>query len=272
MSDFYDDLYSNPLEKTVRKSNELIQKSRFNLSLQQQKIVLYLISHISPYDDDFKTFDFDIREFCRACGIDYDNGGNYELLKKQIKAIRDESLWLALNDEDETETLFNWIEKARIKKKSGIVQIRLDEDLKPYLLQLKENFTKYEIIYTLNFKSKYTIRLYELIKSIHYQEIEQLEYVFSLDKLRKLTGAEKYKTYQHFKDRVLKMAVKEINQYSDKKVSFEPISNPGGKRVCAIRFYISSKSPTETAKIAGEIAKNINYNQIVFEGFDGVEF
>lgn len=272
MEDFYNDLYSTPLEKTVRKSNELIQKSRFNLSLQQQKIILFLISQISPYDTDFKTFNFDIREFCRVCGIDYDNGGNYELLKKQIKAIRDESVWISLNDEDETDTLFNWIEKARIKKKSGVVQIRLDEDLKPYLLQLRQNFTKYEIIYTLNFKSKYTIRLYELIKSIHYQETEKIEYIFSLDNLKRLTGAENYKTFQHFKDRVLKVAVKEINQYSDKTVSFEPISNPGGKRVQAIKFYISTKSPAETAKITGEIAKNINYNQMVFDGFDGIEY
>lgn len=41
--------------KTVTKANDLIQKSRFNLSLQQQKIVLYLISQVTPFDEDFKS-------------------------------------------------------------------------------------------------------------------------------------------------------------------------------------------------------------------------
>ena len=49
-------------------------------------VVLYLISQITPFDEDFKQYEFDIREFCKVCGIDYDNGGNYELLKQQIMA------------------------------------------------------------------------------------------------------------------------------------------------------------------------------------------
>jgi hypothetical protein len=63
-------------EKQVVKANDLIQKSRFSLSLLQQKIVLYLISQISTFDTDFKLYEFDIREFCQVCGIDFDNGGN----------------------------------------------------------------------------------------------------------------------------------------------------------------------------------------------------
>ena len=62
--------------KTVTKANDLIQKSRFNLSLQQQKIVLYLISQVTPFDEDFKLYEFSIAEFCRVCGID-DNNGRY---------------------------------------------------------------------------------------------------------------------------------------------------------------------------------------------------
>ncbi|MDY4786917.1 MAG: RepB family plasmid replication initiator protein, partial [Bacteroidaceae bacterium] len=45
---------------TVVKANDLIQKSRFSLSVQQQKIVLYLISQISQFDTDFKLYEFSI--------------------------------------------------------------------------------------------------------------------------------------------------------------------------------------------------------------------
>lgn len=49
---------------------------------------------------------------------------------------------------------------------SGIVQVEFHKSLKPYLLQLQEygNFTKYQINNVVNFKSQYSIRLYELLK------------------------------------------------------------------------------------------------------------
>ena len=257
-----DELYFLPLEKKVRKANELIQKSRFDLSLQQQKIILFLISQISPFDENFKTYNFDIREFCRICGIDFDNGRNYELLKEQIKKIADKSMWLMLDDD--TESLIRWIEKPRIKKKSGIIQIRLDEDLKPYLLQLRRNFTQYEIIYTLNFKSKYTIRLYELVKSIHFHDLEPYKRTFTVDELKRILGAENYKTYQHFKDRALNPAVKEINNFSDKNVSYTCVKT--GKRITGITLTVESKEPNEIAKISAEIEKSLAPNQMLFSG------
>ena len=40
----------------VIKANDLIQKSRFSLTLQQQKIVLYLISQIHPNDTELLVY------------------------------------------------------------------------------------------------------------------------------------------------------------------------------------------------------------------------
>ena len=42
-------------EYNVVKSNILIQKSRFNFTAQEQKIILYLISKIKPEDKDFSS-------------------------------------------------------------------------------------------------------------------------------------------------------------------------------------------------------------------------
>ena len=72
-------------DQRVVKSNDLIQKSRFDLSLQEQKIILYLISQITPYDEEFKLYEFSIQDFCNICGIDHTSGGNYADLKKAVK-------------------------------------------------------------------------------------------------------------------------------------------------------------------------------------------
>ena len=237
----------------VRKANDLIQKSRFNLSLQQQKILLYLISQITPFDEEFKTYEFSIPEFCHISGITLDSGKNYSDLKSAVKEIRDKSVWVTLPNG--VESLLAWIEKAKIDSGSGIIKIRLDDDMKPFLLQLKENYTQYELIFTLNFKSKYTIRLYELIKSIHFHELETYNRKYTVADLRRLLDAEVYTEYRDFKRRVLVPAITEINKCSDKIIDMEEIRQ--GRKVLAIEFIIGSKDSLETLRIRDGINREM---------------
>ena len=245
-------------DKEVVKANDLIQKSRFNLTLQQQKMLLFLISQVTPYDEEFSVYEFSIQEFCRVCGINMSSGKNYQDVKQCIKDIADKSVWVSLDGDEET--LLRWIEKPYINNKSGVVRIRLDEDMKPYLLQLKENFTRYELIYTLYFKSKYTIRLYELAKSIHFRELEEYRRTYSIDELKKLLGGEAYTQYRDFKRRVLDIAVNEINSYSDKLLSYEPIKK--GKSVVAIELIVNSKSIMDRLEIRSKIEKEMGTDQM----------
>lgn len=246
------------LERRVVKSNDLIQKSRFNLSLQQQKIVLYLISMITPYDEEFKLYEFSIQEFCRICGIETNSGKHYTTLKAAIKEIADKSLWIELEGE---ESLLRWIAKPYINKRDGVIKIRLDEDMRPFLLQLKDNFTSYEIIWTLHFKSKYTIRLYELIKSIHFHDLEEYTREYTVENLRRLLGVkESYNTWQRLNDRVLSPAVREINENSDKIVIMTPIKK--GRAYEKVKFTIKSKDSLEVAELRDKIMKEMGYEQL----------
>lgn len=224
-------------QKTVVKANEIIQKSRFSLSLQQQKVVLFLISQITPFDDEFKYYEFAISDFCKVCGVNARSGKNYSDLKNAIKEIADKSMWITLENGDEA--LVRWIERPYIDKKHGTVRARLNADMKPFLLQLRENFTQYELFWTLNFRSKYSIRLYELIKSVHYHELDAYSRTFGLDELKRALDAESYKIYQDFKTKVLETAIREINDYSDKTLRYTPIKS--GRSVAGIRLDIETK-------------------------------
>lgn len=245
-------------DRYVVKANELIQKSRFNLTLQQQKIVLYLISQIERNDKEFKLYSFSIQQFCKVCGINYTSGKNYNDLKEAIKEIAQKVLWIKLPNGKETTV--RWIEKAYIDRNTGTIEIRLDEDMKPYLLQLRDNFTQYELVWTLQFNSKYSIRLYELIKSIHYHDLDPYERTYDIDELKRLLDAETYKTYQHFKDRALQVAVDEINSTSDKLVSFVPIKD--GRAVKKIQLHIESKDQGERIKLRKAIEQDLGSNQV----------
>ena len=217
----------------VVKHNDLIQKSRYNLSLQEQKIVLYLISKIKPNEDCFHLYTFKIKDFCEVCGIDEKSGANYAFLKESIKKLSDRSVWV--KSENEKETLLRWISEASINKKSGVIEIRLHRIMHPYLLDLKETFTVYSLYFVLAMKSKYSVRLYELLKS--YQSLEKCE--FEIERLKVLLSAETYKLFWNFQDKVLSIAMREINDYSDILASYE--LEKQGRKFHKIKFLIKPK-------------------------------
>jgi len=221
----------------VVKSNDIIQKARFQLSLQEQKIILYLISRIKPSDEDFVHHDFSIVEFCKVCGIDHSSGGNYKAVKEAIKTLSDKSVWLLF--ETGVEVLVRWINKAWLSKKSGVIRLRLDDDMKPYLLQLRERFTQYELLYTLAMRSQYSIRLYELLKSYEYKG----GWLFEIDELKQLLSAEKYTRFPDFKRYILDTALREINDLSDLIVSYEIIKV--GRKYGKVEFEIKRKEDME---------------------------
>jgi len=241
----------------VVKSNNLIQKSHFQLTLQEQKIILYLISKIKPNDNnfDFIDQDFIIVEFCKICGIDHDNGKNYKNLKNTIKTLANKSAWIS-KDAD-TDTLIRWINKATISKKSGTIKIRLDEELKPYLLLLKEQFTQYELLYILAMQSQYSIRLYELLKSYEYQKRK----TFKIDELKRLLSAENYDRFVDFKRYVLIISMREINELSDLNVTYELTKT--GRKFTDINFFINIKDDLDDRlKTWANIDKIISPGQI----------
>lgn len=223
----------------VVKSNYLIQKTRYDLSLAEQKLILHLIQLIEPKDDDFKTYYFSIRDYCKICGIDYDNGKNYKNIKHALKTLSDKSFWM--ERENGREVLMRWIDKVEIDHRKGVIDIKLDKDLKPYLLQLKTFFTKYNYLYVMTMKSQYSIRLYELLKS--YENIQGIIYeVTELRKLLNLTD-DVLPRWVDFKRFVIEQAVKEINQFTDIKIKYDPIKR--GRSVFEVAFHIKTKSDTD---------------------------
>ena len=214
----------------VVKRNDLIQKSRHRLDLQEQKIILYLISKINPNDTDFTDQVFSIADFCRVCGMNSDSGKNYSDIKKALQAIRNRSIWITLDDG--SETTLAWIDKVRIAKRSGLVHLRLDDMLKPYLLAIHENFTQYELLYTLAMRSQYSVRLYELLKSYQYKK----ELTISITELKRLLFAENYGRNNNFKQKVLDIATREINELTDISVTYTFIKT--GRQFSEVSFVI----------------------------------
>lgn len=240
-------------EKRIKKANSLIQKSHFDLTLQQQKMMLFLISQIKPGDKDFKTYSFNIREFAMITGIDFNSGGNYALLKQQIQKIADKSVWVKI---DGIDTLLRWIEKAKFNEKSGNIEIRLDSDMRPFLLQLKANYCEYDLLFVLGLRSKYALRAYEYFQSVHFDKLKPYKFYISYEELKTRLGAETYNKQDNFARRVLIPAVEEINKYSDKTVSYEKVRK--GNAIIGYEFTIQTKDVVSRVETAAAIDRDLN--------------
>lgn len=201
----------------VVKHNSLIQKTRYSLTTQQQKVLLYTISKIQPGDDDFQEYVFDLKDLCVLFGIDT-HGQNYEFFRDSIKKLADASFWLL--DKDKNSVLVRWFSKVKVNDANTKVNIQFDADLKPYLLELAGQFTQYQLSYTLLMKSKYSIRIYEILKS--YEAIGM--YKTDIETLKVLLDcADNFAVFKDFRRRVLDVAMAEINEYSDLQVDFTPL-------------------------------------------------
>jgi plasmid replication initiation protein len=192
-------------------------------------------------------YEFEIQQYCKICGIDYEQGKNYKMVRDTLKALRDKSIMVTLADG--TETSVSWLNKIWSNKGKGWAKIRFDEDIAPYLFEICNNTTRYELLNVLPMKSKYSVRMYEICRSWAGLKC----HTYSIEELRKLLGISdnELKRYPDFRRKVLEIAQREINEHTDLNVTCEPIAK--GRKVIKICLHIKEKSAKEKALIAYKV-------------------
>ncbi|WP_182407631.1 replication initiation protein RepM [Psychrobacter sp. GP33] len=108
-------------------------------------------------------------------------------------------------------------------------------------------FTSYLLEQTASMDSIYSVRLYELL--VQWVAAKNTP-LFELDKFRDQLGIEghEYKRMGNFKLRVLDLAVKEINEKSDIKVSYSQVKK--GRTITGFKFIVHEKLKIKTDKIS----------------------
>lgn len=235
--------------KLVYKSNELIQKFKNTFSLQEMKVINFLIANIdSPkYDSEFNEISVSLRELALSIGYKVNSktgkitGSAYDDIKKCLQNLSNKpSDYFEFVDSDgkKYETYVRWLNKPKFNLTDHTVVLKLDDDLKPYLLNLQKNYTKYELLNIVKMNSKYSVKLYELLKS--WEKARKGIKTFEMNKLQEYLEVPKsYNDFSLFKTKVLKIALKEINEITDLLVSYD--IEKKGKKVSALTFHISKK-------------------------------
>lgn len=243
-------------EAVVKKSNTAVQKARYSLTLRQQKLLCFLISQIQETTTAATYIEFNLRELFDVLG---DNTQNYQKAKDELKEIADKSWWIVnIKDRDE-DILVRFLAKVKANKKTQTVKILWDIDMLPHLQNLRREYTQYKLFYILTMKSEYSVRMYELLKSV----AGKTTWNFKIEHIKNLLMCDtKYKQFGHFKSRVIETAVTEINEKTDINVSYELFRYGGGREYTDIEFTIEPKEPEDLLRINREITAELHKDQI----------
>ena len=220
----------------VMKNEFALARHKFNV-LEAKAIRMALARVDDRKDVDFYEFEFSFDDIEKMIGKDDDNLSRS--FKNIGKKLSEQTIDIRIGDGDA-----DWLYIPMFKKimyKGGVLTIWFNDELKPYLLDIRTNFLKYDHELTSVFTSVYSIRVYEALKAM-YGEKQGKENVFeiSLKRFREITDTEtKYKSFYNFRERVLDIATKEITEHSDFEISYE--LKKMGKYYSSVIFYMYEK-------------------------------
>ena len=231
------DFMNNELQ--LYKPNELISViSSMELNRTARHLFNYFLQHAQKkikfenYQDD--TFRVNINELNELAEIDQKN---YKLIDKALDHLM------------KAVTLTN--DNKRIEKLVPVTYVKVDISTGEYvftlqrlviqLLRQTDYFTKLNLLEFNPLKSKHSIILFEHLK--RYEKLNKIPEV-SVDLLREITDTtKKYPNFKHLQQKVLDVAVSEINEFTNYNVSYELIKTKAKTRpkVGAVQFFFKKK-------------------------------
>ena len=265
--------------QNYKKANTLINaKGRSTLLVQKLFAVSIAKAKLNPQDNTLEAsiYGTDLKKIFGVKG-----GSFYDHIKQAIEPAKNQPSildWRIIytNDEAQEVEAINVITDASFK--NGILNVRYNNKITPYLSDLKSNYTVLSLSEVLQLNSVYSFRLYEILKAeMDYQRAithrsgpYYVQYNLTDLKLRlgiidsqadpeiitalkkgnpdysriekraeSTDGAERLKTFGNFRKFALDKAKEEINEKTSIWFDYEPVKAGRGGKVVDIRFLIN---------------------------------
>ncbi|MGP5469973.1 replication initiation protein RepM [Pseudomonas helleri] len=230
----------------VVKSNRLVEAC-YRLNLIEQQIILFAISRsrdeqlgLSPNN----PVTIAASAFAKVFGTN--ESKVYGQLKEALGDLFERSVTIYDTDpatgKDRTVTT-RWISDKAYIDGAGHIQLTFAPRVIPYITRLESEFTSYRLEKISGMSSAHAVRLYELL--VQYLTIGKRE--IELSDLRKSLGlTDEYKAIKDFKKRVIDVAVAQINEHSDIRVSYT--QRKTGRTVSHLIFAIKPEPKSDQVK------------------------
>lgn len=230
----------------VVKDNALINAS-YNLDLVEQRLILLAIVEARESGKGINANDpleVHAESYTRQFNVARQTA--YQALKDACKDLFARQFsYQEINKRGNVENVLSrWVSEIRYIDAEATVKLIFAPAIVPLITRLEEQFTKYELQQISNLTSAYAVRLYELL--IAWRSTGQTP-VIELTEFRKKIGVldDEYTRMGNFKDRVLNLAIVQINEHTDIKVKCE--QHKKGRNISGFSFTFKQKKSQNEA-------------------------
>ena len=224
----------------VRQHNA-ITTARYDYTACQLDIFFYLLSKLKKEDPTDTLYCIYVNDIEAMTGRKW----NYQQLRE---ATADMGSRMFEIDNEQIYRQLWMFQRVDYVKGQGCIEIELSRLIRPYLFELKDNFTSYQLHSALKLSSKYAKRIYQLAsqwKDIGETKLYDLSQFKEMLKLKDPHGKEpeQFERISDFKKFVLDIAVRQINEHTDLHISYVLIKR--GRAFQRIRFYVKTQVPEQ---------------------------
>lgn len=242
-------------EQTSIKMHNAITAGRYDYSSAMLDILfmtLALVDENNPSQREFRIYANDMKTITGRAW-------NKKQLREATEAIGSRMFEIETPDRFRQLWLFSFVD---YHLGTGSFTIKINEDALPYFYELKREFTMLNLKAVLSCSSKYAKRLYAIAcqwRKVGFKEytIEDLKYMLDLKNPK--TGEEQYTNITDFRKFVLDVALKQINEFTDVKLSYR--LEKRGRTYQRIALYIDRREAKQL-ELDIDFSKTIEQNKI----------
>lgn len=229
----------------VVKDNALINAS-YNLDLVEQRLILLAIVEARGSGRGINANDpLEVHAESYVNQFNVARQTAYQALKDACKDLFARQFsYQEINKRGKIENVLSrWVSEIRYIDDEATVKLIFAPAIVPLITRLEEQFTKYELQQISELSSAYAVRLYELL--IAWRSTGQTP-VIELAEFRQKIGVldDEYTRMGNFKDRVLNLAIAQINEHTDIKVKCE--QHKKGRNISGFSFTFRQKKKVVT--------------------------
>ena len=219
------------------KQHDVITEARYEMSALEKNILYLLMRELDEQDPPGKQYIVDLATLEQIVG---------PLTREAITKATDNLISRDFEiKEDENTTLIASLMTVVLRDFSAKkLYIKISQNILPYFVALKKNYTEFELHVALSLRHKYSKRLYEMLS----QHKEAGELHISIQELKrrlKLNKDDKhgelYTQFATFRRSILEVAQEELAEHADIHFTYEAIKT--GKKYTDLTFYIEQIDP-----------------------------